>query len=54
MSLLEFVNEGLKVSLASTDHLWVVDNGGYAVICLGVIWLCSLPSLLNAYRPLFW
>lgn len=54
MSLLEFVNEGLKVSLASTGHLWVVDNGGYAVNRLGVIWFCSLPSLLNAYRPLFW
>lgn len=54
MSLLEFVNEGLKVSLASTGHLWVLDNGGYAVNRLGVIWFCSLLSLLNAYRPLFW
>lgn len=45
MSLLEFVNEGLKVSLASTDHLWVVDNGGYAVIRLGVLALLFTVSL---------
>lgn len=47
MSLLEFINEGLKVSLASTGRLWVVDNGVCAVNHFGVIWFCSFTVSLK-------